>query len=379
MKRIFFFFSLLIISTHILAQTGIALKYFNKGLKYFQDGQYKLADSLFKLSIDIEPSINAYYNLALVKNKLKDSIGCCDNFKKAADMGDYESYKLYESYCSLSNKFYVMGVQAYKNADYVSADTLFAKSVKLDNNSDAYYNLAMIRLRFADTCGYCSNLKSAWKYGDKESKSLFIKYCLKIDTIKINLSLKDEYKRYNLIKSSTCPEKRTVAFYKINHDDTISKYLVDDLVSGYIIDIDSVHQGLSSKLILLKIDSSKNTPSVFAVNKVDTISHKDNILITADEMPSYLGGEDAMYSYLAYTIRYPQVAKENGIMGTVIVSFIVETDGSLSEFEIVKDIGGGCGDEALRVIKQMPKWKPGKIDNVPVRVQFNLPIHFSLE
>ena len=86
-----------------------------------------------------------------------------------------------------------------------------------------------------------------------------------------------------------------------------------------------------------------------------------------------------MYKWLAENIKYPQVAKETGISGTVIVTFVVEKDGSVTNAKILKGIGGGCDEEALRVVSAMPKWKAGKQNGVPVRVQFNLPIRFTLE
>jgi protein TonB len=77
-------------------------------------------------------------------------------------------------------------------------------------------------------------------------------------------------------------------------------------------------------------------------------------------------------------IRYPSLAKDNGIEGTVVVRFIVEKDGSISQPAIIRDIGGGCGAEALRVVKSMPTWLPGKQQGRPVRVQFSLPVQFKL-
>jgi periplasmic protein TonB len=113
------------------------------------------------------------------------------------------------------------------------------------------------------------------------------------------------------------------------------------------------------------------------VNEV--IEQQAPILTIVELMPSYDGGETAMYEWLGNNIKYPQVAKENSITGTVIVTFVVEKDGSISDVRVLKDIGGGCGEEALRVVKMMPKWKAGKQNGVPVRVQFNLPIRFTLE
>ena len=103
------------------------------------------------------------------------------------------------------------------------------------------------------------------------------------------------------------------------------------------------------------------------------------VLTIVELMPGFNGGEEEMYKWLANNIKYPQVAKETGISGTVVVTFVVERDGGITNVQVLKDIGGGCGDEALRVVKAMPKWKAGKQNGVPVRVQFNLPIRFTLE
>ncbi len=77
-------------------------------------------------------------------------------------------------------------------------------------------------------------------------------------------------------------------------------------------------------------------------------------------------------------IQYPQEALDKKIQGKVILSFIVEKDGSIGEVKILKDIGYGCGDEAVRIIKSMPKWKPAKQRGKAVRQQFTLPVIFEL-
>lgn len=88
---------------------------------------------------------------------------------------------------------------------------------------------------------------------------------------------------------------------------------------------------------------------------------------------------EALYKYLASNIHYPALAKENNITGKVYVTFVVEKDGSIANPRILRDIGGGCGQEAIRVVKSMPKWKPGKQRGKAVRVQFNLPVSFNLQ
>jgi len=96
------------------------------------------------------------------------------------------------------------------------------------------------------------------------------------------------------------------------------------------------------------------------------------------EMPEFPGGEAAMYEYIAKNIHYPVEAKELGIQGKIYVTFIVETDGSISGVILLRGIGGGCDEEALRVIREMPKWKPGRQQGNAVRVSFNIPINFTL-
>lgn len=98
-----------------------------------------------------------------------------------------------------------------------------------------------------------------------------------------------------------------------------------------------------------------------------------------EEMPGFPGGEGEMYKFITTTIKYPEEAKELGIQGKVFVNFVVEPDGSISEVKLIRGIGGGCDEEAIRVVKSMPKWIPGKQRGVPVRVYFNLPIKFTLQ
>jgi protein TonB len=94
--------------------------------------------------------------------------------------------------------------------------------------------------------------------------------------------------------------------------------------------------------------------------------------------PGYPGGDEARIKYLRENLKYPQLARESNIDGTVFIEFVVERDGSISKPTIKRDIGGGCGEEALRVVKAMPKWTPGKQRSKPVRTQFILPIKFTL-
>ncbi|MDB5131140.1 MAG: hypothetical protein JWR02_889 [Mucilaginibacter sp.] len=95
-------------------------------------------------------------------------------------------------------------------------------------------------------------------------------------------------------------------------------------------------------------------------------------------VPNFPGGVEEFGRFLAYNIRYPVVARENNIQGRIIISFVVEIDGSLTEMKIVKGIGGGCDEEALRVMRSSPKWMPAIQDGKAVRMPYSVPIAFTL-
>ncbi len=89
--------------------------------------------------------------------------------------------------------------------------------------------------------------------------------------------------------------------------------------------------------------------------------------------------DKAMLEYIYSKIKYPSIARENGIEGTAVVSFVVEKDGSLTDLKVARDIGGGCGREVIRIVKNMPDWIAGEQRGRKVRVQFNLPVKFKLD
>lgn len=103
------------------------------------------------------------------------------------------------------------------------------------------------------------------------------------------------------------------------------------------------------------------------------------VFVIVEQMPEFPGGEEALYRFLSDSIHYPAQARESGIQGRVFIRFIVNKDGSLYDIKVLRGIGGGCDEEAVRVIKSMPKWIPGRQRNKAVPVQYNLPIKFSLD
>ncbi len=115
------------------------------------------------------------------------------------------------------------------------------------------------------------------------------------------------------------------------------------------------------------------------------------IFKVVEEMPRFPGCEDLrdknerlkcsqekMLKYVYDNMNYPEVAKKNQVEGTVVIQFVVEKTGNIKGAKIVRDIGAGCGAEALRIINLMPKWNPGKQRGRPVRVQYNFPVKFKI-
>lgn len=109
------------------------------------------------------------------------------------------------------------------------------------------------------------------------------------------------------------------------------------------------------------------------------ISFGQDIPEKEDVVPEFPGGQDSMYKFIYANLKYPKKAKEKGIEGKVYIQFVVEADGSLSNIKVLKGLGYGCDEEAMRIIKKMPKWVPGGQNGKKVPVKFNLPIKFELK
>ena len=104
------------------------------------------------------------------------------------------------------------------------------------------------------------------------------------------------------------------------------------------------------------------------------------VFVVVESMPEFPGGQQALFKYLSENVKYPVIAQENGIQGRVICQFVVNKDGSIVDVEVVRSGGDASLDkEAVRVIKSMPKWKPGKQRGKAVRVKYTLPVNFKLQ
>ena len=135
----------------------------------------------------------------------------------------------------------------------------------------------------------------------------------------------------------------------------------------------SAQQTSNSDVTVHEIKTSDVTD--IKVKQVDS----DSIYQVVEVMPEFPGGMDKMAKYLSENIKYPEEAKEKNICGRVFIEFVIEKDGSVSNVNVMRSIGGGCDEEGVRVVKAMPKWKPGLMKGKPVRVHYVLPINFKLD
>ena len=126
-------------------------------------------------------------------------------------------------------------------------------------------------------------------------------------------------------------------------------------------------------------DAPPPPPTIITIVEEPQDDKKDPIFTVVEVMPEYPGGNKAMYAYMGENIKYPQKAREDGISGTVFITFVVEKDGTVSHVKKLRGVEESLDKEAMRVIKAMPKWKPGRQKGKAVRVQYNLPIKFVLD
>jgi TonB family protein len=142
-----------------------------------------------------------------------------------------------------------------------------------------------------------------------------------------------------------------------------------------------IFKGDESVKIIMLIDEEKTIQNIVEEVRIspNKTVENDEVFTSTEEMPQYEGGFKSAFEFISREVKYPVLAQRNGTTGKVFIKFIVEKDGSISEPTILKGIGSGCDEEAVRVISLMPKWKAGKQNGNPVRSWFTMPINFLLE
>jgi periplasmic protein TonB len=143
---------------------------------------------------------------------------------------------------------------------------------------------------------------------------------------------------------------------------------------------------IDSKLSISTADVKGNSNDADAKDLADLETKKEVVeevyekpFTVVEQMPEFPGGDQNREKFMNENTKYPQMARESGISGTVYVTFVVNKNGQISDVKVLRGIGGGCDEEAVRVVRAMPAWIPGKQNGKAVPVQFNLPFKFTLQ
>ena len=143
-------------------------------------------------------------------------------------------------------------------------------------------------------------------------------------------------------------------------------------------------EAVQAKAAISNVTYEKGTDDVSA--PIATATNKNNIteepekpFIIVEQMPQFPGGEKEMMKFIRDNLRYPSTAIEMGISGTVTVNFVVGKDGRITRIKLIRGIGGGCDEEAVRILEKMPAWSPGKQGGIPVLVSYTVPFKFVIQ
>ena len=205
---------------------------------------------------------------------------------------------------------------------------------------------------------------------------LFTKNTDKVPNIKGQLMLQDSVSIFVDITPPETPERKIEKVVKPKEitpkSDNLNLLASDDKKDVMIKGNDEVVINKNGKP-----DGVDSMPSTIGVN-VETphSTLPSDPLPFVDQMPEFNGN---LFKYLRDNLQYPRIAAEYGTSGTVVLQFVIENDGSIGNLKILNPIGDGCTEEAIRVVKSMPRWKPGKNHGEPSRVLFNLPVKFTIK
>ena len=144
-----------------------------------------------------------------------------------------------------------------------------------------------------------------------------------------------------------------------------------------VIEIVEDEKEIEEELVVEDLEIDEDS-EIEVIEEVEEEVVEEQIFSIVEEMPSFPGGDEALLKYLGKNIKYPAIAKDAGIQGTVYVTFVVDERGDVKDVKVLRSIGGGTDEEAIRVVENMPRWKPGKQRGKAVKVQYNLPIRFTL-
>ena len=234
--------------------------------------------------------------------------------------------------------FYNSANKAVSENKLEQAFYLYSQSIKRLPHPDTYYNRAIVRKALKDTVGYCEDIQMAANLGDSLSYNEFWVSCGKIDTIYFNLADKKETK------------KLTAEYF------TVTKKCFYTSFEAY-----------------KKVKRNGNILLNYVINSGDTT------YLGGNELGVKTDSSNDFSSYLAKNLVYPEMAKQKGMEGKVIVAAVINKDGSLESAKIIKGCPGGFNEAALKIVQEMPKWALHTYKGLAVKKRLEIPIDFKLQ
>jgi TonB family protein len=228
------------------------------------------------------------------------------------------------------------GMKHFKAMEYRQAIDYFTQALEIKHDGDVYYQRGMsyYHLEQYDSC--CTDLQSAARRANKLAQAYLNDFCNRIDTVYMD-------------KSCNVVDKSNHEYMEIT---TTGKYTEYKNIQRLNREGKLVHD--------------------FCIDRSDTI------YTVVEEKAEYPGGEMALVKYLSENLRFPDYARDHGISGRIFITFIIDKSGYVTDVQLLRGIGGGCDEEAMRVVSSMPKWTPAKINGKPVEIQYTIPINYSV-
>lgn len=362
--------------------------YYNMGNAAFAQKNYKKADSLFTLSISLQPHPDTYFNLAACKKKLDDFEGYCINLGGAMNMGDVEARRLYSKQCIKSDTLKskeIIGDSIIKVIKLITT-YLYNDNIECEKYDKDTNLMSSFFIQKNDTIyNYDKGIEFIPSTSGDSSSSLvnFIKQTHFAEFVKTNNSTGKIVLSIIYNKDGIIENIQTISSAKnqISENELISELYKQPKTKGITIKGVPVKYNLVVTVIFAKkllYVWCNETPK--RIKRSFRISSDKEMLKNDEIMPEFPGGTVDMMQFLQKNIVYPNMAKEAGLQGKCFLKFVVGVDGSINDVAVMRGVPGciECDIEAIRVVYSMPKWNPGKQKGKAVPVFFNLPINFHL-
>lgn len=235
----------------------------------------------------------------------------------------------------VAKKNYTKGTKALEKGNFMEAIDLLTLSINTVADANAFYNRGVAFLNLGDTCSFCNDMTTAADMGDLGANMVYTENCThKYVISEVPESYREEYPNI---------ESLEVILHKCLVDSVINIVLRKNIIDHDLI-----------------------------------LSDSAEIFTVVEEMPEFEGGRELMMNFIATNINYPKEARINGESGVVYLNFIIDVDGFPKNITVLRSVSPSIDQEAIRIVKSMPQWKPGRQRGKIVRVKYFLSIRFVL-